>query len=230
MPNLGSSYYVASAASDLICFLEQSGFVVTVPAEEDETVPTIEEGELVGTIARNADGEYVVSPVASGAFVSVNCVGTNTIVVPPSVIGFMGVPLAQLKVKAGSLDLTGAFLPQDVGDGAYYLMLDETASVQVGEELITVQPQLTGATEPIKPFVIGATASVGVKTIPGLKYTLWRGTDLDGLMSEVQAQTTDWIVEKVADSTRTKLTDTNPPAGQAFYVIQVQQPFSAGQP
>jgi len=191
--------------------------------EEDPVVPFTDEMSG-GTIAVNDDGEYVVTPLAESFMVAVYDVGTNTIVVPPQISWVYGVPPAQLRVRHGSQDITDAFLQADCGDGWHCLALSEEGSVKVGDETISVRPVLSpvGSDElATVPFAVGDDVSVGVKTIPGLRYALMRGATLETLSDE---STSEGVTNEVAETTRLRLRDSKPPSGQAFYLITVGLP------
>jgi len=189
------------------------------------TSPSIGEGDMVATISVNAGGEYVIAPTSAGSFITVNNAGDATIVIPPSVSGICGINPANLKVKQGAQDITGAFQPKDAGDGWYFLALDDDGSVTVDGEEIPVRPALS----PIDgdgrvaetPFALGMNDVVlGVKSIPGLTYSLVRGDAPSGLANGTA------VTNETATGSRVRLTDAEKPAGRAFYLIRV----STGEP
>jgi len=121
------------------------------------------------------------------------------------------------------VDLTSAFLLEKKEAGVH-ITLDRTAVVAVpaiggaADELISVTPEL-GLIEDDDhvsetPFsVTGEKAAIGIKTIPGLVYTLRRGQTPDAISDSVHSNR--------ATSTRLKLEDPAKPAGKAFYRILV---------
>jgi len=192
-------------------------FDYTPPSEEEEdpVIPSTDEMSG-GTIAVNDDGEYVVTPLAESFMIAVYDVGTNVIVVPPQISWVFGVPPAQLRVRHGSQDITDAFLQADCGDGWHCLALSDEGSVKVGDETITVQPAFTAPTDETKPLELGGDAlTVGVKSIPGLTYSLVRGETPSGAADGTV------VTNETATGPRVRLTDAEKPADHAFYRIRV---------
>jgi len=126
--------------------------------------------------------------------------------------------------KSGeSYDITGAFTRSETvrtaGTGVV-IRLNPEGSVPLGEgEEISVKPTLTKVGDAVEPLVVGETASVGVKTIPGLTYRLKRNESVaDVSKGEV-------ITTEKARGTQTRLTD--PMNGgkpdRAFYAVEVTE-------
>ena len=108
---------------------------------------------------------------------------------------------------------------------AFSLVLNPMGVVTIGSEAIPVTPRIgdlaglgdAGASAAL-PFVVGDTAAVTVRAIPGLTYELWRGASV-GAVREGEDRTV--VASETATTTRVTLTDDKPPADKAFYVIQV---------
>lgn len=188
--------------------------------EDGGSEPTIADGEFVGTLAKNDAGEYVVT-LADGVFgVSLENVGTNTIVVPPRTQFVVGVPVGQIRVRSGDYDVSDAFgLYGDAANGCF-LSLEEGRSVTLCGETIPVVPMLAAITGdgllPKKPFVVTETAvAFGVKAIPGLTYTLLRSDDLSTVRSGTAVDT------QLAEGMRVRLQDKKGANNRVFYVIRV---------
>ncbi len=96
--------------------------------------------------------------------------------------------------------------------------LDEDAVVTVGDEKISLRPQLSDAGDEVAPLDVGEDVSVGVKSIPGLVYRLVRGTAVD----EIDTSAANAIAEEKATSSRVSLVDDDPPAYGAFYKVTVE--------
>ncbi len=117
-------------------------------------------------------------------------------------------------------EITGAFTKDANGtwvlDGAKSVTVKTSSSA---EETIFVMPELAtienDESVSLVPFVLVESKPVlGVKTIPGLTYGLYRTTELG----------TTWtsVMEEKADGCRVKFEDANAPAGKAFYQIRVR--------
>jgi len=201
-------------------WLDQVTYTYAGEEEDGGSEPTIADGEFVGTLAKNDAGEYVVT-LADGVFgVSLENVGTNTIVVPPRTQFVVGVPVGQIRVRSGDYDVSDAFgLYGDAADGCF-LSLEEGRSVTLGGETIPVVPILAAITGdglvPKKPFVVTETAvAFGVKAIPGLTYTLLRSDDLSTVRSGTAVDT------QLAEGLRVRLQDEKGTDNRVFYVIRV---------
>ena len=118
-------------------------------------------------------------------------------------------------------EITSAFT--NATDGTW--VLDGTKSVTFTnvsgvEETVTVVPVYSTIPQDTEvgdsPFVIDDTGKpvLGVKTIPGLTYGLYRATKL-GEFGDTPVE------KKKATGDRVKLTDTDPPSGKAFYRVHV---------
>lgn len=130
--------------------------------------------------------------------------------IPVSITKITGVEISQLIIKSGEYDIAPAC---KLVEGV--IELNEAATVTVGSEEIPVKPVLSDATDEVKPLVVGETTAVGVKAIPGLKYSLVRSVTIGGEQKAVASET--------ATDARVTLTDNfdgGKPAS-AFYVIQV---------
>ena len=150
-----------------------------------------------------------VDPATEATEITVSDAEGYTIEVPVSVDQVTGVDDANIKVVSGTTDITGAF---SITDGA--IALDEDGSVTINDEQIPVKPALTDAEDETAPFTVDDDVSVGVKTIPGLTYTLKRGTVLGTYDTTVDSDT--------AEGTRLSLTDDSAEKPTtAFYVIEV---------
>ncbi len=119
-------------------------------------------------------------------------------------------------------DITAAF-DLDEATGAYSLNAEKSVTLTDAsgvEETVPVTPELATIDDDedvaAAPFALVEGGSVlGVRTIPGLVYSLWRTATLpDGEESEV--------VRARATSRRTKLKDEARPEGRAFYRVRVE--------
>lgn len=131
----------------------------------------------------------------------------------------------KLKVKHNALDLTAAFSKVSGGSNVLILSLDSSKAVTVDGQSIKVRPELTNkpGDDVIAeaPFAVkGNKAAIGVKTIPGLKYTLLRGSTLEELNWAAPHE----FAPVTATGTCTKLEDNTRPNGAAFYKVQVATP------
>ena len=116
-------------------------------------------------------------------------------------------------------EITGAFTKD--ANGAW--VLDRAKSVTItdssGEETIFVIPELATIEDDeavgLVPFVLVESKPVlGVRTIPGLTYGLYRATELNATWTNVK--------EEKANGRRVKFEDETPPDGKAFYQIRVR--------
>ena len=70
----------------------------------------------------------------------------------------------------------------------------------------------------MSPLDVGEAVSVGVKSIPGLIYSLARGT----APNEIDTSAANVVAEEKAISSRVSLVDDDPPAAGAFYKVTVE--------
>ena len=132
---------------------------------------------------------------------------------------------AKLAVKCGDYSVpSAAFVGFGEGkaEGVFSLALDENGVVTLDGEEIPVRPTIGDLNEG-EPFTVGkGVVMVAARTIPGLRYTLVRGETVENCRRDDDGST---VVESVvATGARVALTDANPPAGKAFYVISVSCP------
>lgn len=165
--------------------------------------PTCEGGMIEWSDAAEA---WVVTPNEGVTEVTVaNLPAGATVAVPPSVTKVGGVDDAQIKVKSGAYDITGAFT---VSGGAIALNGNESVNG------VPVKPVI-GDLDEGEAFVVGeGSVTVTVRTIPGLKYALIRGTGLGAI-------TTTVVEPTLATEAQMTLTDAEPSAGAAFYRVVV---------
>jgi len=183
--------------------------------EPDKPEPSIEDAEYVGSITQNEAGEYVVTfHEQAMPYLVLDNVTDQTIVVPQNTLYVMGVPKDNLRIRYGLLDLTEAFAFEGSDAEGYMLMLDGDKSVQVGDQLISVRPEL--ATED-SPLTVGETVGVEVRSIPGLTYRLLRSEEVSGVTGG------EAVATEQAQGRRLSLVDPqkdNKPS-KAFYAIEV---------
>ena len=167
--------------------------------------PTCESGE----IAEGEGGVWVVTPNAGVTEVTITGLPDGDFVaVPPAVTKVSGVADNKIKVRSGAYDITGAFT---VSGGA--IALNPNGSVNG----VPVKPTI-GDLDEGEPFTLGdGSAAISVRTIPGLKYSLVRGTELGAITMTVVEPT-------LATEAQMTLTDAEPPTGAAFYKVVVSVP------
>ena len=186
--------------------------VVKAAATTAILYPTCAGGEMV----EGAGGEWVVTPNAGVTTVTIRWLTEgNLVVVPPSLAQVNGVADAQIAVRSGGYNITGAFT---VAGGA--IALNENGTVTIGGETIPVRPTIF--------LHQGCRGQVGVsvtmRTIPGLKYTLLRTDALRRDEGIVPCQTWAIVGEPViATGATVTLIDGESPAGQAFYKVGVER-------
>lgn len=172
-----------------------------------------------GTIAKDGDGDYVVTPAENKTEVEIN-VGnyTGNVIVPSTVTKITGtIAPAQIGVQLGAYKVIGAFKLNEANE----IVLNKDAEVTVGTEKIKVEPELAntaadGTTE-IAPFEAGAEPAATIKTIPGLTYSLDFDSDVKGAFGTSAAS-------KTADGNRMTLQDKNTNgATKRFYKIRVRK-------
>ena len=182
------------------------------------TGPAIDPSE--GTITKDeASGAYIVEPAADVTEINIANLPDGAVVEIPSVINKVsgaeqGTIEVFAKVKEQKFYITDACKT----DGGV-IELDDTKSVTVDGETIPVKPVLSDADDDVKPLQVSSdSTAVGVKTIPGLTYTLVRSGAIGGDTTDVYSDT--------ATGVRLELTDDfDPEKGgrlpSAFYVIRV---------
>ena len=180
--------------------------------------PTCEGGEI-----ELVNGVWVITPNAGVTAVTIaNLSEGAKVVVPPTVTRVSGVADAQIKVRSGAYDITGAFT---VTGGA--IQLNENGAVTIGGETIPVKPTI-GDLDEGEPFMVDkGVVMVAVRAIPGLRYALVRGETVEGCRRDGGSteEGGGTVIESVvATGTRVALSDANPPEGGAFYVISVSCP------
>lgn len=189
--------------------VEKKAAEPTIPEEEGKIEPGENEGEYIVTPADETVTEIDIS----------NLPAESTVEIPAQINTIKGAAGSTVKivstVDAVKYDITAACTISNEG----VIALNETAgaTVKVGDEQIPVQPTLTEAGDKTaEPLVVSTeSTAVGVKAIPGLKYSLVRSETIGGEQNAVASQT--------ATSARVTLTDEfkgGKPAS-AFYVIQV---------
>jgi len=120
-------------------------------------------------------------------------------------------------------DITKAFSVSGTASNGVTIALDPKGSVPFGEgaalENIPVTPTFTEPGDAIEPLSAGKTMQVGVKSIPGLTYTLLRAETPSGAKDGTP------VASEMAKGTRTKLTDPMESGrpDSAFYVIEVER-------
>ena len=168
-----------------------------------------------GEIAEGEGGEWIVAPSEGVTEVAVTGLTEgDSVAVPPTVTKVNGVGDAQIKVRSGAYDITGAFT---VSGGA--ITLNENGSVTIADETIPVKPTIGDLGDDAgEPFTVGeGSAAISVRTIPGLKYSLVRGAELGAITMTVVEPT-------LATEAQMTLTDAEPPTDKAFYRIDVSVP------
>ena len=188
----------------------------------ERVLPSCEGGTIAWSDAANA---WVVAPTGGVTEVAVTGLPEGDFVaVPPSVTKVSGVADAQIKVRSGAYDITGAFT---VSGGE--IALDPNGSVMIGGEEIPVKPTI-GDLDEGEPFMVDkGVVMVAVRAIPGLRYALVRGETVEAVCGGETPPPQRVICESVvATGARVALSDANPPEGGAFYVISVSCPAAVG--
>ena len=220
---LAEQVEVTGLAEGLVAKIAVAENTVTATIEAAEVAPTTDDENA--TITKNGDGSYTVEVTAETVAITVpDGVTVSEVVVSPNTATVTGVPAsATVKVAVSWTDA------QDVSQSEAYAIvkvdsvtgavsLDEDAVVTVGEEEISLRPQLSDAGDEVAPLDVGEDVSVCVKSIPGLVYRLARGTAVD----EIDTSAANAIAEETAASSRVSLVDDDPPAAGAFYRVTVE--------
>ncbi len=214
---------VTGLAEGLVAKIAVAENTVTATIEAVEVAPTTDDENA--TITKNGDGTYTVEVEAETVAITVpDGVTVSEVVVSPDTATVTGVPAsATVKVAVSWTDA------QDVSQSAAYAIvkvdsvtgavsLDEDAVVTVGDEEISLRPELSDAGDEVAPLDVGEEVSVCVKSIPGLVYRLARGTAVDG----IDTNAANAVAEEKATSSRVSLVDDDPPADGAFYRVTVE--------
>ena len=232
------SYTTLSGATSatLPCQVEVTGLaeglVAKITVEDNTVTATIEAAEVApttddenATITKNGDGTYTVQVEAEAVAITVpDGVTVSEVVVSPDTATVTGVPAnATVKVAVSWADAqetqhSAAYAIVNVNSETGAVSLDEDAVVTVGDEEISLRPELSDAGDEVAPLDVGEDVSVGVKSIPGLVYRLARGTAVD----EIDTSAANAIAEEKAISSRVSLVDDNPPSDGAFYKVTVE--------
>ncbi len=186
------------------------------------TITITADAVVVGPSIDDEEGKIVVDEQTGNATIdttnaTVTVTGTVTgdVIVTPSV-GTVNVTLAEgktVKIYSGNTDISGAFTVSSA-NGTTTIVLNENGSVNG----VSVKPEMAAAgdgDEEMKaPLEVGTDVAVGVKTIPGLMYQLIRSDAPNGTFGGVG----DAVKGTGAP---VKLSDSNKPAGKAFYKVKV---------
>ncbi len=177
---------------------------------EDPTDPTVTAGADADKVTVDTSAKTITITESTGTELTVANATDYTISVPANVEKINGT-VKGVVVKAGDLDITGAFTV--AGDGSVMtIALDPNGKVMVGDEEVTVDPV-------VADVATAEDAAVTVKAIPGLTYTLLRATEVKGTYTAVDATAV------IANEVTTTLTDASAdrPADAAFYKVQVSR-------
>lgn len=188
------------------------------------------------TVTRNGDGSFNVALRGETAKMGVpDGAAVSKVSLAPSVRTALGVPggvRTVLALESGEHEIISV----DAATGAVALAPEASASVD--GETIAVRPEFSDAGDEIAPLAMAGSPralSIGVKTIPGLRYSLVRAGspralynsgDGGGEEEEEEEAGSDAEVVAVVDAaaSRTALTDPDPPAGAAFYAVRADLP------
>ena len=183
------------------------GYTVTLTAQWKDASPTCDGG----TIEKGEDGAWVVTPTNGAAKVVITGLAEGETVA--------GVRLDTFVVPSGAFVGFG----EGKTEGEFSLALDEKGEVTIGTETIPVQPTIGKLGDGEEPFVVGeGDVTVKVKSIPGLRYGLWRGTSVETVCGGETPPPQEGIcVSATATETTVTLVDDKPPAGAAFYRVVV---------
>lgn len=210
---------VTGLAEGLVAKIAVADNTVTATIEAAEVAPTTDDENA--TITKNGDGSYTVEVTAETVAITVpDGVTVREVVVSPDTATVTGVPAnATVKVAVSWVDAleaqhSAAYAIVKVNSETGAVSLDVDAVVTVGEEEIALRPELGDAGDEVAPLDVGEDVSVCVKAIPGLTYRLVRGATPDGIDLE-----SDPFAAEKATSARVSLTDSEPPAGAAFYRV-----------
>jgi len=208
--------------------IRQGGPVIIDPIDPT-TDPTIKPAE--GT-----NGVYVVE-VKTNETTVIEIGGlqpTDVVVVPEQIDTVVGVAATQVVVVAEATNAVGAVVKVDITDA--FTITEENAGVTIAlntdpaaevvveikgkdPETIKVTPELgtsAGTVVAEQPLVVAdENVSVGVKTIPGLKYTLWSGETVTTIEKEVETV--------VARDTRVVLEAAKTEDPSRFYKVEVRK-------
>lgn len=183
-------------------------------ASEEPTIPTEE-----GTIEKDQEGNYVVTPAQGTNTVDITNLPTNAkVIVPGSIDKINGLSEgAKVIVKNGDYDITDACT---ITEGT--ITLNSEAVVTVGTEQIPVKPAIAEEVmvdeEKVAPF--NGTDTIAVKAIPGLKYTLVAGDEPGAVTTPASAPVTatGTGVKLVVDSAKFTAQ-----GAKAFFKVQVSK-------
>lgn len=169
-----------------------------------------------GTIEKDATtGWYVVAPKAGATTVAIRNAGDAIICVPISLDSVSGVKAGNLRIRSAA----GVTLPTEAfigGTDTFSIELNPDAKVLVGDELVSVRPELSDAKDDVRPLTVGEKVAVGVKTIPGFHYALIRSEEPQmGISTAVDAQE--------ATGARLELTDGTDRSASAFYRVRISK-------
>ena len=187
------------------------------------------------TVTRNGDGSFNVALRGETAKMGVpDGAAVSKVSLAPSVRTALGVPggvRTVLALESGEHEIISV----DAATGAVALAPEASASVD--GETIAVRPEFSDAGDEIAPLAMAGSPralSIGVKTIPGLRYSLVRAGspralynsgDGSGEEEEEEAGSDAEVVAVVdAAASRTALADPDPPAGAAFYAVRADLP------
>ena len=173
--------------------------------------PSLTEGQGTYTLAEGTGGKgpmMVVSVANVSELDILNGETLSEVVVPVGVTQVNGAPNATITVMGGMLDVTEIFTIGEDGS----IALNPEASTSG----ITVKPELNTQAEG-GAFVLDETATVVVRTIPGLVYRLLRSDEITTVKSGTVVATV------TATSPSTALVDAteNRPTDKAFYIVTV---------
>jgi len=148
--------------------VESSGRLALRVAGDD--APFVKDGK--GSI-EIMDDQVIVTPNANETDITLVNVGERTVVIPSLIDRIVGVASERIVVKSGEYDVTDVMKFTET-DSGFVISLDGTgARMFASGDEIPVTPVLSGVNEPDPPFVVeDSFVTVGIKTIPGLRYQL----------------------------------------------------------
>ena len=182
-----------------------SGVVIiryTAGAAPEPTGPTVD-GDA--TIAATGDGQWTVTPNGAPAITVSGLKDGDKVTVPVDTVDTVaGVPTEDLILTVNDVVVDNQYFVGLLDGGtAFITELGEKAAPVIGEEGVET------------PFVVGESAEVTIKAIPGLYYQLIRGGVVTEIGKFVDEKTLEGVVLTIT------LTDDDKPSAGAFYKVGV---------
>ncbi len=200
-------------------------------AEKETPTPTHKDNEDTPVLPPYPPGTRIIEPAEGETEVTLaDWTDGALVIVPPTVKQVNGVgddDYIQVWTKERSRNITGAF---KIEGGK--IALDPDGAVQFGDEVIPVRPTISIlGDDATKPFVVGeGGVALTVRAIPGLVYELRRTGTLRREGDLLPFQWWGAVKSEAATGVTVTLTDDAPPAGKAFYRIEVSAAASAERP